>query len=129
MGWDAYAVTSNGKALFTYQDNLGLIIKDHVYARAFKNASDEVKKNAGTVDCLLTHGGLDVSTCAREMKRCTGVNAWQEDPVTPERVKALNLRMQESEPPLDSDKFWAYLSVKKFLEVCAEHNLGIHFSW
>lgn len=128
MGWDAYAVTVDGKGLFEYDwkntRGGGLYIKDNVYARAFRNASQDVFAKSGTVDGLLSAGGLDCSRCAEEMQKLTGIDAWGHS-LSIEEVQELTVTPYEP----DEGEEWAYHSALEFIKVCQEQKLGIKFSW
>lgn len=124
MGWDAYALDAEGKALFEYEDRRGLFIKDRVCARAFKNASDDVRNKTKTVDGLLHNGGLDCSACGDAIHRLTGVDQYGLA-LSIQQVQELTITPYE---PLPEDA-WAYYSALEFIKVCQEQKLGIRFSW
>lgn len=87
---------------------------------AFRAASKNVIAEAGSVDCLLSHGALDCSACARWMETFSETkSAWAD--WSPEDFAAANENAQKTEPP-DSEA-WAYWSAREFIRVCAENGL------
>jgi hypothetical protein len=128
MGWDACS-TKNGKAIFVGKKNgSGLEVPDPTLAKAFSEANERVKKTATFADWLLQYGGLDCSNCAEYLKAHTTMDPWREA-LSPVEVIELNQQMQGSEPPVHADDLWAYWSAREFLRVCAEHGLGVTFSY
>jgi len=73
-------------------------------------------------------GGLDCSECARMLEKATKMNAWDENGWDVEKVKTLH-SSADWKFNYHKDKAWAYWSAKKFLEICAENNLSIEFSF
>lgn len=118
MGWDAFAKVRRDE----------LTIHDEVIRNDFKSASDEVKQLTGKFDWLLPHAGLDVSTCGEMLSRATNMNHYDMDGWSISKVKRLQERVNWD---FDYDKGdeWAYESAKRFLELCAKHDLAIEFSW
>ena len=110
MGWDAYANNQRNK-------------------KAFKEASERVRKKVGTVDGFLQSGGLDCSTCATELERATGENVYSEFGWSHEMVKVLARDAFWDYDDTESDRLWALESAREFLETCASINTGINFTW
>jgi hypothetical protein len=128
MGWDAFS-TRNGKVLFTLSPlSMELEVPDAELARAFAEASEKVKDLTKNVDWLLRVGALDCSNCAEYLKAHTTMDPWREA-LSPVEVIELSQQMQGSEPPAHADDLWAYWSAREFLRVCAEHGLGVTFSY
>ena len=76
---------------------------------------------------------LDVSDCGEMMEQRAGIDAWPTgerpgDDLTPEQVKEA-AAADWGEPPEEPPGSWAYWSARIFIETCAEHNLGVRFSW
>lgn len=120
MGWDAIAVR---------KDSFDLTNEDE---KAFKEASDKVKKLAGSVDFGLDTGYLDVEECGKMIHEATGQSIYSYEDWTPDRVKLyykdpgwnrLLLKIEEDYP----QSLWTFHSAKEFMRVCSERGLGIHF--
>jgi len=127
MGWDAYAISDPHNewiAEFDHEGNKGWYIPDAVYARAFKQAEENVLKQAPNVDGLLAIGGLDCSNCGYAMQNLTGIDAWGKN-LSIKDVQALII----TEYIPEEDECWAYCSALQFLLTCKEQKLGIRFSW
>lgn len=118
MGWDAYAEPFNGLA--------GPLRKDP--DPDFVQTAADVATSEGTVDGLLAHGGLDVSTCGYALEQATRNNIFTDEPWSPEAVQRLAAAAHwdfEVEP----HHGWAKASARAFLNRCAELGRGIRFSF
>lgn len=120
MGWDAYSSVN-----YLYDQRR---IENAEHDAAFKSAAKEVTQLAGTVDGYLETGGLDCSACCKMLQEATGDDCYDEEGWSSERVKQLNERA-DWRIPYGKDDAWAYWSARKFLELCAQFNLSIRFSW
>ena len=120
MGWDAH---SSAKVNWDKRK-----LEDKNIDRLFEGAENYVKEKTGTVDGFLRLGSLDVSRCAYMLEQATGKNCWDEKGWTEEEVKRFNETANWDFEYNDEDA-WAYWSAKKFLEVCAEANLSVSFTW
>jgi len=125
MGWDAYSSKD---------------LRDEAQKIAFELASKRVIEKCGSVDGSLETGGLGLSTSARMLSLAseqTGegylgfyFHPYQDDPVTPEQVKVLaELLIWNFEFTLPREEKWAFWSAREFINVCAELELGIRFSY
>lgn len=110
MGWDGFAN----------------VTKDH--KKKFKAAALRVRNKCGVVDGLLETGGLDCSACAFALEEATGQSAWDEDGWTAKKVRRL-AKVANWPDEVEPDKCWAVESAKEFLNLCAEINTGISFSF
>lgn len=113
MGWDAYSDVYDWK-------------KPHP---EFVRAAQKVHAEAGGVDGLLSHGGLDVSTCASMLEKALPqASVYDEEGWDAEKVQRL---AQEADWtfPVDVKDKWAYLSALEFLNTCSRLGLGVRFSW
>jgi len=118
MGWDAYAVVKI--------DDKSEII-DPVIRKDFKSIDTWVINKCGIADGLLISGGLDVDDCAYMIEKATGGSCWQES-WSKAKVKKLSDKANWNFA-YDDDNKWAYWSARRFLTLCAKHNLSIKFSW
>jgi len=90
----------------------------------FKKLADLIVKHDGSVDCMLARGSLDCSCNAVALEEATGESCYTEIPWDKETVKRLAKTAN-----------WDYVNnncafqARKFLELCAELNLSIRFSW
>lgn len=132
MGWDAFATLPNGHDLPRTPVEGDWLPKDDALRTAFRRAGATVMDCCGTVDGGLKHGMLDVSTCGQALEWYTGVDAWPDDitPLTPEQVQTLARNAQWPDVlALPRDQQWPIASARAFLDTCAEHGLGIRFSY
>lgn len=123
MGWDAF---SSAEVDWDKKQ-----IVDKNLDSQFEEAAKFVIEKTGSVDGYLRLGALDVSTCGHMLQEATGENCWSETPWSPEFVKKM---YREADwdfkiDAKDTDEKAAYWSARKFLEVCAKHDLSIRFSW
>ena len=127
MGWDAYA-TKDGEILSISE--LGSapgdawVLTDHTLRLAFWEAMKAVASRVGNVDGSLRLGGLDCSVCAQAIDRHGGFDPWSRDDLTPEQVKVV---VRDWDAPQWNT--WGTLSAYYFLKTCADHGLGVRFSW
>lgn len=115
MGWDAYAKRPDG----SYVYNKGADIPEFV----------EASRHLPHRDGMLWEGGLDVSTCGNML--CYALNIPTSVPYldwSPELTREYYHKADWSfkVPP---DIQWAKDSARIFLEVCAKHGYGVHFSY
>jgi hypothetical protein len=127
MGWDAYADPL--KTVWGFEDGyvIGTRTGDPEFDVAVQRAraATLAAGGDGTVDGLLMHGGLDVSTCGRMLSAATGRDVYED--WSPELVQEL---ARTADWSIDSDgSEWAKQSAKAFLERCAELGRGIRFSY
>ena len=116
MGWDMYAVNRNGNW------NLSAEQKTR-----FKNASDLVAAEAGSVDGSLADGGLGLSSCASALEAMTPLSAysnWGPDDMAEAFKRASLPETFDGE----YDKMH-HLSAYHFMRVCAELGLGANASY
>ena len=133
MGWDAYA-TKDGKILELSQmgdePGDGLILTDTDLRLAFTDIADKIAKACGTVDGYLRLGGLDCSPCGVAIDKYGGVDPWSETrtSLTPENVAVI---VRDWKAPHGPGQYynWAVMSAYYFMKTCADHGLGVHFSW
>jgi len=132
MGWDAFA-TQNGVdlELIRMGNTTHLMPRDADLALAFGNAANSVSIACGAVDGSLRLGSLNCSECRRAIDRCGGFDPWTRE-LTPEQVQVVvrdwkHLVRPEWEGQVSMD--YAEASAFAFLKVCAEHGLGVRFSW
>lgn len=121
MGWDAH---SSVEVDYTRQPAR---IKNEDQHLAFTNEAKSIINQAGTVDGNFDFGGLDCSRCARMLEKATGESCYGADwdaAKVKELRKNANWKFYRSK-----EHKWAYLSAKKFLELCAKFDLSISFSW
>ena len=129
MGWDAYA-TLNGNDLELSQmgdePGSGLILTDADLRLAFSKAAQAVSSRVGNVDGMLRLGGLNCGECGRAIDRWGGVDPWGAKPysLTPEQVRII---VRDWKQPFRHG--WTVLSAYCFLQACADHGLGVRFSW
>ena len=123
MGWDAYA---------KFDDRPD---KEQILSR-FRENTDFLKKNGCTVDAYLSYGGLGVSTCGKMLEEAVNSNISEYGYLSvygrewsPEEVKKISQLASWDFEVEDKDEEWAKHSAKAFLEVCAEFDLEIYFSW
>ncbi len=120
MGWDAHS-----SVLVDWKAGK---LKNSKLNTAFKNASNEIVSQCGEVDGLLYLGGLDFKEAGLMLEIATKESVFELNGWSSEKVKELNKKANWNFK-YDKESRWLYLSAKKFLEVCAEHNLSITFSW
>ena len=127
MGWDAYA-TKDGKILELSQmgdePGVGLILTDTDLRLAFWEAMKVVADCMDNVDGMLKIGALNCQVCAQAIDKHGGFDPWSRNGLTPEQVKVVVRDWKH--PRLNN---WATLSAYMFLRTCADHGLGVHFSW
>lgn len=115
MGLDTYS-SAFGKESMT----------EHLKSE-FTKAWEFIVDKTGSCDGGFVSGYLDTSTCGKMLNRATGKGVYGDD-WSKEEVKQLyetaNWNFSYSE-----DEEWAYWSARKFLEVCANNDLSIEFSW
>ena len=122
MGWDAISSVK-----IEWDDMIKkMVIITSNEREAFEHAALEVVKEAGSVDCLLEVGSLDVGDCGNMLERATGESVYGGQ-WSSKRVKILN---EEANWDFTTSKkdFWAFLSAKMFLELCAKFSLSIKFT-
>ena len=129
MGWDAYA-TKDGEILelsqLEQEPGASLILMDSTLRLAFWEAMKAVASRVGNVDGMLRLGGLDCNVCGQAIDRYGGVDPWNENRkhLTPENVRVI---VRDWKPP--QWETWGTLSAYYFLKTCADHGLGVYFSW
>jgi hypothetical protein len=112
MGWDAHSSVKKKKEA----------LKD------FKEAAEWVKAKCGSVDGFLSGGSLDISNSGNMLAEATRESVYDKYGWEEKKVKGLyesaywDFHYEEE----DATYYW---SARKFLEVCAKHNLRIDFSW
>ena len=132
MGWDAYA-TKNDEIVNInwnlYNSDKRPELTDPVLKVTFEKAAQTVRELAeDKYDWMLSFGGLACSDCARMLEKATGIDTHPIDDslLSSEQVKNLH---KKANWEFAAIPLWAYWSARKFLEVCAKHNLGMQFSW
>lgn len=120
MGWDAHSSVIMDEVIHQ--------ISDETYRKLFTKAAAEVRKITGSVDGFLSLGSLDCSDCCRMLEAATGESCYSDSGWDIKKVKQLAANSDWG-IPYSEDQAWAYWSARKFLEVCAEGNLSITFSW
>jgi len=124
MGWDAIS-----SLRLDWSDRPKRLVIVRVEARKlFEQAAMDIKKDAGSVDCLLSIGSLDVSDCGIMLERATSESMYNENGWSARFVKKLN-KEADWDFKFDKKDLWAYLSAKRFLEICAKLGLRVRFSW
>lgn len=115
------------------------VLQDEELANVFAQAAQFVINETGTVDPGLSHGWLYCSACRDvmllicESTPCEIGTAWFDAGMSRQAVKRLSEVVQwdryigvfKGTEPDASD--WAYWSVRKFVETCAQLNLRIKF--
>ena len=123
MGWDAHSSADMKSTIRK------LYIRDPKIRKLFKEAETFVReKSNGHVDIYLHIGSLDTSTCGKMLERAVGWPVYDEDGWNVDKVKKLNAEANW-DFKFKKEDAWAYWSARKFLEVCAQANLSISFSW
>ncbi len=112
MGWDMFAEGPRGGRLRPSD------------LAAFRAASDDVAKRAGTVDGLLRDGALDCSACAFALEEATGQNAWDDW-----SSNAVGYRQRTAVWSNVDQEPWARESAKAFLNTCAALGLSARASY
>lgn len=112
MGWDAFSDAYN-------YDNP---------PEAFVKAAERVRREAGSVDGLLSKGGLDISTCGEMLEQATNASVYDEDGWSAEKVQRLAKDADWTFPVDTKDKSY-YLAALEFLNTCSREGVGVRFSW
>lgn len=121
MGWDCHA-TRNGRWL--EYDHATLRVHNPILDAAFHQAAKDAQRMAGWADTLLEFGGLRLRECAEMLRQATGLDPYDIQGWSPSEVQKANWNFN----------YWksrrvAYWSARKFLETCAEHHLGVKFTY
>lgn len=115
MGWDAFAETKTGK-----------VVKSKVILEEFKKGFEVVREAVGCADGLLDVAALDCSGAGAALHKATGCHVYNEAGWPSEKVKELN---EDADWENVEGCLSLIASAKKFLEICANNNLSIRFSW
>ena len=121
MGWDCHA-THRGRLL--RYDHTTRRIHNPILDAAFRQAAKDARRLGGEVDVLLEFGALHVRECADMLRQATGLDPYDDKGWSPSDVQRANWTFN----------YWrsrraAYWSARKFLETCAEHQLGVKFTY
>ena len=113
MGWDAFARENK---------------KNKSKFRRFKTATKKVLELCGSYDCLLPEGGLDCSSCGDVLAQVGGKPVMQLNGCSwsAKEVRRFNKNKYWRDV---KGEFWAVLSARYFVKVCAEIGCGIDFCW
>jgi hypothetical protein len=122
MGWDAES------SLIVVYGVRSRHIKNRRINKLFKGAFKNIQQIAGTADGSLDIGSLDCSTTRKMLEQATDQSAYTYEGWNVEFVKELNAKANWNFKYPKKD-LWAYLSAKAFLEICAQENLSIKFTW
>lgn len=123
MGWDAFSSVK-----IEWSNEIRGVVIVGKGREEFKQAALEVANEAGNVDFLLHIGALDAFACGNILEQVTGESVYNEKSWSSDFVKELNEKA-DWDFKVAKEDLWAYLSVKKFLELCAELDLRVKFSW
>lgn len=121
MGWDCHP-TRRGK-LLRYDDDPRRL-HDPILNAAFRQAAQEARRLGGGVDVLLEVGALHLRECAELLGQATGSDPYDLRGWSPDEVQQANWNFH-----FPKGRRVAYWSARKFLETCAEHRLGVKFSY
>ncbi len=121
MGWDCHP-TRQGKLLI-YDDNPHRI-HDPILHAAFRQAAQEARRLGGGMDVLLEVGALHLRECAELLGQATGLDPYDLQGWSPDQVQRVNWNFH-----FRNSRRVAYWSARKFLEICAEHHLGVKVSY
>jgi hypothetical protein len=122
MGWDAQS------SVEVFYGKRSRHIKNRRINKLFLDAFKEIQQITGTVDGYLDIGSLDCSICGKMLEKATDQSTYTPLGWSIDVVIALNTSANWEFFYNKKDQ-WAYLSAKKFLEICAQENLSIKFSW
>lgn len=121
MRWDCHP-TRKGRLLI--YDHATRRIHDQTLDAAFRQAAKDAQRMGGGADMLLEFGALHLRECADMLRQATGSDPYAIKRWTPGEVQKANWNFD----------YWksrrvAYWSARKFLETCAEHHLGVKFTY
>jgi len=120
MGWDCHA-TRKGR-LLRYKPAPHRI-HDSILDAAFRQAAKDARRLGGAADVLLACGALHVIECADMLRQATGLDPYDVKGWLPGDVQQANWDFNYGK-----SQRAAYWSARKFLETCAEHQLGVKFT-
>ena len=88
------------------------------------DAAKDAKRMGGWADMMLEFGALHLRECADMLRQATGLDPYDVKGWSPSDVQKANWNFN----------YWksrraAYWSARRFLETCAEHDLGVRFSY
>jgi hypothetical protein len=120
MGWDCHA-TRLGR-LLRYKQAPHRIYNPILDA-AFRQAAKDARQLGGEADVLLELGALHLRECADMLRQATGLDPYLKGWSSGE-VQQANWNFNYGK-----DQRAAYWSARKFLETCAEQQLGVKFTY
>lgn len=120
MGWDCHATRKGRLLRYEYDPHR---IHDAILDAAFRQAAQEARRLGGEADVLLKLGALHLRECADMLRQATGLDPYLKGWSSGE-VRQVNWNCN----------YWksrraAYWSARRFLETCAEHQLGVKFTY
>jgi len=127
MGWDGFATRDGENVEKDWHHGhreLQPELCDPILKAAFEQAAEKVREldGADNLDWLLCVGALDCSWFAEALETATGMECWGAD-LSAEQVQKYLAVADWSKVTVP------HQSARLFLETCAQHNLGMRFSW
>lgn len=121
MGWDCHA-TRKGRLL--RYEHATLRIHDSILDAAFRQAAKGAKRMGGDADMMLEFGALHLRECADMLRQATSLDPYDVKGWSPSEVQKASWKFNYLK-----SRRGAYWSARKFLETCAEHQLGVRFTY
>lgn len=127
MSWSVLACVVEKDAWGPSKDDLTRVESSHPAIEAFAQAADRIRQEAGRVDGSLAGGSLCLKAAGKSLCKAMGSDAlWWSGDWWPAQIKEAALKADWSFIVPD-DEAADKAAAQAFLNLCAEHNLGMTF--